>query len=71
MILPFGDMAQLVERCVRNAQVRGSNPLISTKPDVYEPDDKEEGKALSSLSFSGFVLLLLLLFLYSPLRPSG
>ena len=26
-----GDMAQLVERRVRNAKVRGSNPLISTK----------------------------------------
>lgn len=25
-----GDMAQLVERRVRNAKVRGSNPLIST-----------------------------------------
>ncbi len=25
-----GDIAQLVERCVRNAEVRGSNPLIST-----------------------------------------
>ena len=26
----FGDMAQLVERRVRNAKARGSNPLIST-----------------------------------------
>ena len=26
-----GDMAQLVERRVRNAKARGSNPLISTK----------------------------------------
>ena len=25
-----GDIAQLVERCVRNAEVRGSSPLIST-----------------------------------------
>ncbi len=31
-IIPIrGDMAQLVERCVRNAQARGSNPLISTR----------------------------------------
>ena len=26
----YGDIAQLVERCVRNAEVRGSSPLIST-----------------------------------------
>lgn len=26
----LGDIAQLVERCVRNAEVRGSSPLIST-----------------------------------------
>ena len=30
MRLRIGDMAQLVERRVRNAKVRGSNPLIST-----------------------------------------
>lgn len=30
MELRIGDMAQLVERRVRNAKVRGSNPLIST-----------------------------------------
>ena len=29
-------MAQLVERCVRNAQARGSNPLISTKKGLSE-----------------------------------
>lgn len=28
----LGDIAQLVERLVRNEKVRGSNPLISTKP---------------------------------------
>ena len=28
--MTFGDIAQLVERCVRNAEVRGSSPLIST-----------------------------------------
>ncbi len=27
----FGDMAQLVERLVRNEEASGSNPLISTK----------------------------------------
>ncbi len=27
----IGDIAQLVERCVRNAEARGSSPLISTK----------------------------------------
>ena len=27
----FGDIAQLGERCVRNAEVTGSNPAISTK----------------------------------------
>lgn len=26
----IGDVAQLGERCVRNAQVRGSNPLVSS-----------------------------------------
>lgn len=30
MNLRIGDMAQLVERRVRNAKARGSNPLIST-----------------------------------------
>lgn len=29
--MTFGDIAQLVERCVRNAEVRGSSPLISTR----------------------------------------
>jgi hypothetical protein len=28
---PRGDVAQMGERCVRNAQVEGSNPFISTK----------------------------------------
>ena len=28
--LKFGDIAQLGERCVRNAEVTGSNPAIST-----------------------------------------
>ena len=28
--LIFGDIAQLGERCVRNAEVTGSNPAIST-----------------------------------------
>jgi hypothetical protein len=27
-----GDVAQMGERCVRNAQVAGSNPVISTIP---------------------------------------
>jgi hypothetical protein len=31
----FGDIAQLVERLVRNEKVRGSNPLISTKQPVH------------------------------------
>ena len=26
----YGDVAQMGERCVRNAQVEGSNPFIST-----------------------------------------
>ena len=30
----FGDMAQLVERLVRNEKASGSNPLISTKNDL-------------------------------------
>lgn len=29
----FGLIAQLVERCVRNAEVSGSNPVISTSPE--------------------------------------
>lgn len=37
MRLRIGDMAQLVERRVRNAKVRGSNPLISTKIKQVEP----------------------------------
>lgn len=35
--LNFGDIAQLVERCVRNAEVRGSSPLISTNGEPGEP----------------------------------
>ena len=31
MKIDFGDMAQLVERLVRNEEASGSNPLISTK----------------------------------------
>src|SRR5690606_18815794 len=30
--VPHGDVAQLVERSVRNAEVRGSTPLVSTSP---------------------------------------
>ena len=30
MKIVFGDMAQLVERLVRNEEASGSNPLIST-----------------------------------------
>ena len=37
MRLRIGDMAQLVECRVRNAKVRGSNPLISTKIKQVEP----------------------------------
>ena len=36
MRLRIGDMAQLVERRVRNAKVRGSNPLISTTAEKNE-----------------------------------
>lgn len=35
MRLRVGDMAQLVERRVRNAKARGSNPLISTSEPRY------------------------------------
>lgn len=35
MNLRIGDMAQLVERRVRNAKARGSNPLISTSEPRY------------------------------------
>ena len=31
MLNAHGDMAQLVERLVRNEEASGSNPLISTK----------------------------------------
>ena len=34
--LPDGGIAQLVERLVRNQQVRGSNPLASTEFRVLE-----------------------------------
>lgn len=30
MRLPYGGLAQLVERVVRNDEARGSNPLLST-----------------------------------------
>ena len=30
MNLPYGGLAQLVERVVRNDEARGSNPLLST-----------------------------------------
>lgn len=30
MKLPYGGLAQLVERVVRNDEARGSNPLLST-----------------------------------------
>ena len=36
MNLRIGDMAQLVERRVRNAKARGSNPLISTSGGASE-----------------------------------
>ena len=29
---PVGELAQLVERCDRTAEVRGSSPLFSTEP---------------------------------------
>lgn len=54
----YGDIAQLVERCVRNAEVRGSSPLISTKL------RKVANKATFSLFFPIFVGNLTLNFLY-------
>ena len=33
----FGDVAQLGERLVRNEEVGGSIPLISTKPPALDP----------------------------------
>ena len=33
----FGAVAQLGERCVRNAEARGSNPLSSTPPNPSHP----------------------------------
>lgn len=32
-----GDVAQLVERCVRNAEVEGSSPFVSTIPTASSP----------------------------------
>ena len=43
-----GDMAQLVERRVRNAKVRGSNPLISTT------DEKNELWSKNGVRFFSF-----------------
>lgn len=54
----YGDIAQLVERCVRNAEVRGSSPLIST---IIR---KVANKATFSLFFPIFVGNLTLNFLY-------
>ena len=48
-----GDMAQLVERRVRNAKARGSNPLISTT--------RNRGRTRGSFLFVLKVLLGLLL----------
>ena len=41
----LGDIAQLVERCVRNAEVRGSSPLISTTA-------SEQGSLCSDVFFA-------------------
>ena len=47
-----GELAQLVERCDRTAEVRGSNPLFSTAP---LPD-----KALRHAALAGLVTLTVL-----------
>jgi hypothetical protein len=44
----FGDVAQLAERRVRNAEARGSTPLIST---IY--DTKKLGSVAGLFSFPG------------------
>ena len=46
----FGDIAQLGERCVRNAEVTGSNPAIST-------NKKETGNRPLSLFFAYYRLI--------------
>ena len=60
----YGDIAQLVERCVRNAEVRGSSPLISTKI------RKVANKATFSLFLAIFVVNVTLSFLYKCARQS-
>lgn len=63
--MTFGDIAQLVERCVRNAEVRGSSPLISTRK------QKAARRAVFCLllpDFPAFSRLLLAMF-YAKLAP--
>lgn len=42
MIGKYGVLAQLVERQVRNLEVRGSTPLCSTKKSLLEPLSKSK-----------------------------
>lgn len=47
----LGDMAQLVERRVRNAEARGSIPLSSTIEDYLR---RRAGPRLAGVLFSGY-----------------
>ena len=42
MVTVHGLVAQLGERCVRNAEVVGSNPIRSTKKSLLEPLPKSK-----------------------------
>ena len=50
-----GGMAQLVERRVRNAKARGSNPLISTKIGEVRKNFADFTFSLFTLHFSLFI----------------
>ena len=48
-----GDVAQMGERCVRNAQVEGSNPFISTM-EAMVPMRGNEVEVLLSIRYLSF-----------------
>ena len=52
-VLLCGDVAQMGERCVRNAQVEGSNPFISTM-EAMVPLQGNEVEVLLSIRYLSF-----------------
>src|SRR5437868_15457397 len=50
IIFRFGAVAQLAERCVRNAQARGSNPLSSISPLQVNPSSRFDPRCRNLIS---------------------